>query len=171
MCFTQPSCSKAVVGLLPCSLAITMHLHRLLWLDDKSLLQVVNKLDASFFNNLQQVYIYQVAPSLIFTDLSCNSIKTTGKITTSNLWQFWLCIRWTLTQCEKSITLYFRLCGYPPFYDEDDSNLFAQIMQAQYEFDEPYWYVQTLKHNFFKSTFLGTFQKLSLALKSDDKLC
>jgi calcium/calmodulin-dependent protein kinase I len=33
----------------------------------------------------------------------------------------------------------FRLCGYPPFYDEEDSNLFAQIMKAEYEFDEPYW--------------------------------
>ncbi|RDD47145.1 Calcium/calmodulin-dependent protein kinase type 1 [Trichoplax sp. H2] len=34
---------------------------------------------------------------------------------------------------------YILLCGYPPFYDEDDTELFAQIMRAAYEFDSPYW--------------------------------
>ena len=33
----------------------------------------------------------------------------------------------------------FRLCGYPPFYDENDQKLFEQIMRAEYEFDSPYW--------------------------------
>lgn len=32
-----------------------------------------------------------------------------------------------------------RLCGYPPFYDENDSRLFEQILKADYEFDAPYW--------------------------------
>lgn len=32
-----------------------------------------------------------------------------------------------------------RLCGYPPFYDENDSELFNQILKAEYEFDSPYW--------------------------------
>ncbi|NXE65159.1 KCC1A kinase, partial [Calcarius ornatus] len=32
-----------------------------------------------------------------------------------------------------------RLCGYPPFYDENDAKLFEQILQAEYEFDSPYW--------------------------------
>ena len=32
-----------------------------------------------------------------------------------------------------------RLCGYPPFYDENDATLFAQIMRGEYEFDSPYW--------------------------------
>ncbi|OON19489.1 hypothetical protein X801_04645, partial [Opisthorchis viverrini] len=31
------------------------------------------------------------------------------------------------------------LCGYPPFYDENDHELFRQIRQAEYEFDSPYW--------------------------------
>jgi len=31
------------------------------------------------------------------------------------------------------------LCGYPPFYDENDSELFRQILKAEYEFDSPYW--------------------------------
>ena len=34
---------------------------------------------------------------------------------------------------------YFSLCGYPPFYDENDSELFRQILKADYEFDSPYW--------------------------------
>jgi len=33
----------------------------------------------------------------------------------------------------------YRLCGYPPFYDENDSKLFEQILKADYEFDAPYW--------------------------------
>lgn len=32
-----------------------------------------------------------------------------------------------------------RLCGYPPFYDENDAELFKQILKAQYEFDSPFW--------------------------------
>ncbi|XP_067861184.1 calcium/calmodulin-dependent protein kinase type 1D [Heptranchias perlo] len=34
---------------------------------------------------------------------------------------------------------YILLCGYPPFYDENDSRLFEQILKAEYEFDSPYW--------------------------------
>uniref|UniRef100_UPI00398E5AF0 calcium/calmodulin-dependent protein kinase type 1D n=1 Tax=Pristiophorus japonicus TaxID=55135 RepID=UPI00398E5AF0 len=34
---------------------------------------------------------------------------------------------------------YILLCGYPPFYDENDSRLFEQILKAEYEFDCPYW--------------------------------
>ncbi len=52
---------------------------------------------------------------------------------------------------------YILLCGYPPFYDENDANLFAQILKGNpldpdldgqsqvvhlsgdFEFDSPYW--------------------------------
>lgn len=34
---------------------------------------------------------------------------------------------------------YILLCGYPPFYDENDSELFRQILKGYYEFDSPYW--------------------------------
>ncbi len=34
---------------------------------------------------------------------------------------------------------YILLCGYQPFYDENDSNLFALILKGKYEFDSPYW--------------------------------
>ncbi|XP_011707751.1 PREDICTED: calcium/calmodulin-dependent protein kinase type 1 isoform X2 [Wasmannia auropunctata] len=34
---------------------------------------------------------------------------------------------------------YILLCGYPPFYDENDANLFAQILRGEFEFDSPYW--------------------------------
>lgn len=37
------------------------------------------------------------------------------------------------------LTFLFRLCGYPPFYDENDAKLFEQILKAEYEFDSPYW--------------------------------
>lgn len=37
------------------------------------------------------------------------------------------------------VICYILLCGYPPFYDESDANLFAQIMRGEYEFDSPYW--------------------------------
>ncbi|XP_070558242.1 calcium/calmodulin-dependent protein kinase type 1D-like [Ptychodera flava] len=34
---------------------------------------------------------------------------------------------------------YILLCGYPPFFDENDTNLFQQILKGEYEFDSPYW--------------------------------
>ncbi|GMR45400.1 hypothetical protein PMAYCL1PPCAC_15595 [Pristionchus mayeri] len=37
------------------------------------------------------------------------------------------------------VIAYILLCGYPPFYDENDANLFAQIIKGEYEFDAPYW--------------------------------
>ncbi|XP_064632286.1 calcium/calmodulin-dependent protein kinase type 1-like [Lineus longissimus] len=37
------------------------------------------------------------------------------------------------------VIAYILLCGYPPFYHENDADLFAQIMKADYEFDSPYW--------------------------------
>ncbi|ETN69893.1 hypothetical protein NECAME_05079 [Necator americanus] len=40
-----------------------------------------------------------------------------------------------------SFSPYFNslLLRYPPFYDESDANLFAQIIKGEYEFDAPYW--------------------------------
>lgn len=55
-----------------------------------------------------------------------------------------LCCTWTelvpknstgLTICLSILSL----CGYPPFYDENDAKLFEQILKAEYEFDSPYW--------------------------------
>lgn len=37
------------------------------------------------------------------------------------------------------VIAYILLCGYPPFYDENDAELFRQILKAEYEFDSPYW--------------------------------
>lgn len=39
----------------------------------------------------------------------------------------------------KGVISYILLCGYPPFYDENDANLFAQILKGEFEFDSPYW--------------------------------
>ncbi|MBN3303365.1 KCC1G kinase, partial [Amia calva] len=37
------------------------------------------------------------------------------------------------------VITYILLCGYPPFYEETESKLFAKIMKAEYEFDSPFW--------------------------------
>lgn len=37
------------------------------------------------------------------------------------------------------VIAYVLLCGYAPFFGEKDSDLFAAIMGAVYEFDSPYW--------------------------------
>ncbi|KAF7659774.1 hypothetical protein LDENG_00293170 [Lucifuga dentata] len=37
------------------------------------------------------------------------------------------------------VIAYILLCGYLPFYDENDAKLFEQILKAEYEFDSPYW--------------------------------
>ncbi|KAK6750625.1 hypothetical protein RB195_002540 [Necator americanus] len=47
----------------------------------------------------------------------------------------------TLSKPSQPLTFYLRLMfmWYPPFYDESDANLFAQIIKGEYEFDAPYW--------------------------------
>ncbi|XP_048878711.1 calcium/calmodulin-dependent protein kinase type 1D-like isoform X2 [Brienomyrus brachyistius] len=37
------------------------------------------------------------------------------------------------------VITYILLCGYPPFYEENETKLYAKIMKAQYEFDSPFW--------------------------------
>jgi calcium/calmodulin-dependent protein kinase I len=37
------------------------------------------------------------------------------------------------------VIMYILLCGYPPFYNENDGRLFDSIMAGQYEFHSPYW--------------------------------
>lgn len=37
------------------------------------------------------------------------------------------------------VLLYVLLCGFPPFYDENDAALFQQIQSGQFEFISPYW--------------------------------
>lgn len=37
------------------------------------------------------------------------------------------------------VVLYILLCGFPPFYDDNNKKLFAQIVNANYSFPDPYW--------------------------------
>lgn len=37
------------------------------------------------------------------------------------------------------VILYILLCGFPPFYDEDNSILFNAIRKGDYDFPSPYW--------------------------------
>ncbi|XP_040927525.1 calcium/calmodulin-dependent protein kinase IGb [Betta splendens] len=37
------------------------------------------------------------------------------------------------------VITYILLCGYPPFYEDNETRLFSKIMKAQYEFDSPFW--------------------------------
>ena len=37
------------------------------------------------------------------------------------------------------IILYIMLCGFPPFYDENNEKLFTSITKCDYEFPSPYW--------------------------------
>jgi len=37
------------------------------------------------------------------------------------------------------VIMYILLCGYPPFYDENDAQLFEKIMHCRYEFHDQYW--------------------------------
>jgi len=39
----------------------------------------------------------------------------------------------------RGVTLSTLLCGSPPFYDEDNAALFAQIKAARFDFPSPYW--------------------------------
>lgn len=33
----------------------------------------------------------------------------------------------------------FRLCGFPPFYDDNNQQLFALISKGEFDFPSPYW--------------------------------
>ncbi len=37
------------------------------------------------------------------------------------------------------VILYVMLCGFPPFFDEDNETLFKLIKNGHYEFPSPYW--------------------------------
>jgi len=37
------------------------------------------------------------------------------------------------------VIMYILLCGYPPFYDENEPTLFETILAGKYEFHSPYW--------------------------------
>ena len=37
------------------------------------------------------------------------------------------------------VILYTMLCGYPPFYDENNTKLFQLITNIEYDFGSPYW--------------------------------
>jgi calcium/calmodulin-dependent protein kinase I len=37
------------------------------------------------------------------------------------------------------VIMYILLCGYPPFYNENDAVLFESILSANYHFHTPYW--------------------------------
>eukprot|EP00042_Codosiga_hollandica_P028233 m.146959 g.146959 ORF g.146959 m.146959 type:complete len:356 (-) comp52719_c0_seq2:108-1175(-) len=38
------------------------------------------------------------------------------------------------------VILFILLCGYPPFYDENDAVLFEMIMKGKFDFDDRYWH-------------------------------
>ena len=37
------------------------------------------------------------------------------------------------------VIMYVMLCGYTPFYGEDQAALFEHIMSGQFEFEPEYW--------------------------------
>ena len=37
------------------------------------------------------------------------------------------------------VITYILLCGFPPFYDENNAALFAQIKAGAFDFPTPYW--------------------------------
>lgn len=44
------------------------------------------------------------------------------------------CDVWSL-----GVIVYILLCGFPPFYADNDAQLFERIKSGQYEFIKPYW--------------------------------
>ena len=46
------------------------------------------------------------------------------------------------SQCDvwsMGVIVYILLCGFPPFYADNDAQLFEKIKRGQYEFLKPYW--------------------------------
>lgn len=59
------------------------------------------------------------------------------------LLEYWGCSLYLVTiliQFNQPTNLsYFRLCGFPPFYDDDNFELFEKIKKGQYDFPSPSW--------------------------------
>lgn len=41
--------------------------------------------------------------------------------------------------CDWDLTGYQRLCGFPPFFGDDEDEIYDQIEAGEYEFPSPYW--------------------------------
>lgn len=37
------------------------------------------------------------------------------------------------------VILYILICGFPPFYDEDNGKLFMSIQKGEFDYPSPYW--------------------------------
>ena len=37
------------------------------------------------------------------------------------------------------VILYIMLCGFPPFFEENNTKLFEMIKRCEYEFPSPFW--------------------------------
>jgi serine/threonine protein kinase len=37
------------------------------------------------------------------------------------------------------VIMYILLCGFPPFYGEDDDEIYDKICEGHYEYPSPYW--------------------------------
>ena len=63
------------------------------------------------------------------------------------------------------VIVYILLCGYPPFYDEDDMQLFELIKKGEYEYESPYWDEISQSAKDFISQLLTLNPKLRLSCK------
>ena len=45
----------------------------------------------------------------------------------------------TVDMWSMGVVLYILLCGFPPFYADNDAQLFEKIKRGEYEFLRPYW--------------------------------
>lgn len=39
----------------------------------------------------------------------------------------------------SGVIMYILLCGYPPFYNDNEAKLFEAIMAGHFEFHSPFW--------------------------------
>lgn len=44
-----------------------------------------------------------------------------------------------LRTCTDLTHSHLRLCGFPPFYDENDATLFSTIKSGEFDYPSPYW--------------------------------
>lgn len=46
---------------------------------------------------------------------------------------------WSKSAVSERLCVCCRLCGYPPFFEENEKRLFSKIMRAEYAFHSPFW--------------------------------
>uniref|UniRef100_A0A672Q6Z3 Calcium/calmodulin dependent protein kinase I n=1 Tax=Sinocyclocheilus grahami TaxID=75366 RepID=A0A672Q6Z3_SINGR len=125
-----------------------LHLHSHLYYSQTLSYKSNNKMSVCFEPENLLYYSMEEDSNIMISDFGLSKIEDSGSVMSTACGTPGYVAPEVLAQKPYSkavdcwsigVISYILLCGYPPFYDENDAKLFEQILKAEYEFDSPYW--------------------------------